>query len=247
ERPEAQLEVALEQVGRYRLGQRRRFQDPTLHGVIVGAHPTRFAQLDVDDLAGGQLHDVEDRFGVADDVRRQVDVAANPAADLVDPVELRLVAGCTRRRLRGAAARLRIRLRAQLRFALGLCTHLRFALGLRAQLSLALRLRTQLRLALRLRTHRLELLLLLALARIRLTLFLRLLRLGLPPLALLLDALAFRLLLRLALGVALCLERNVRFARIRFFDGRRGRLGHRPGFGRRLDFRRLNRLDLRLG
>jgi hypothetical protein len=123
-RPEAQLEIALEKIGRHGSWQRRRFQDPALHGVVIGAHAARLAQLDVDDLAGRQLHDVEDRLGIADDVGRQVDVTADPAADLVDPVELRLVARRPGGGLRGAPARFRIRLRAQLRLTLRLRAHL---------------------------------------------------------------------------------------------------------------------------
>src|SRR5262249_46153447 len=56
--------------------------------LVVGAHPTRFLELHVDDLSRRELYDVEDRLGVAGDVGRHDDVALdfrlNPADVLVD-------------------------------------------------------------------------------------------------------------------------------------------------------------------
>src|SRR5438094_7961070 len=53
----------------------------------------RLALAHREQLAGRQNGDIEDRFRIAGDVLRQNDVAADLAADLVDPRGERLVAG----------------------------------------------------------------------------------------------------------------------------------------------------------
>jgi hypothetical protein len=76
-------------VRRIRPRQRRGLEDCALHGFVVGPHAARLAQLYVDDLARGQLHDVEYGLGIALQVGRDNDIAADLGLDAADVIGVR--------------------------------------------------------------------------------------------------------------------------------------------------------------
>src|SRR5271165_6042077 len=96
ERTELERQVPAKHVRGVGPWQRRGLDDGALHGFIVSAYSARLAELYVDDLASGQLDDVEYGLRIALHVGRNNHIAPDLGLDAADVIGVRLGPRCVR-------------------------------------------------------------------------------------------------------------------------------------------------------